>query len=128
MEIKNYTKTDDEQLFDMMRDEGEDWACYYAETGIGRYKKALRNSRTYVAYEGAVLCGYVRCREDDGFGVYIYDLLVRRAYRGHEIGRKLMEWVRSEHPDDVVYVMSGVDGYYEKLGYSREGSIFSITK
>ena len=25
-----------------------------------------------------------------------------------------------------VYVMSGIDTYYEKLGYRREGSIFEV--
>ncbi len=128
MEIKDYTITDDEQLFDMMRGEGEDWSCYYGGSGLGKYKKALRNSRVYVAYEGDILCGYVRCREDDGFGVYIYDLLVSKAYRGREIGRKLMERVCDDYPGEVVYVMSGVDGYYEKLGYTREGSIFVVSK
>jgi ribosomal protein S18 acetylase RimI-like enzyme len=128
MEMRLYTKTDDEQLFDMMREEGKDWSCYYEETGIDRYKRALRSSRAYVAYEGPVLCGYIRCKEDDGFGIYVYDLLVRPAYRGREIGRKLMERVCSDFPDEDVHVMSGVDGYYEKQGYSREGSIFKVTK
>ena len=128
MEIKRYTENDDEQLFDMMREEGGDWSCYYGEAGIGKYKKALRDSRTYVAYEGSVLCGYVRCREDDGFGVYIYDLLVRRSCRGREIGRKLMERVCDDYPGEIVYAMSDVDEYYEKLGYSREGSIYIVTK
>lgn len=108
----------------MMRDEGEDWACYYGETD--KYRRALRHSRVYVAYEGDILCGYVRCRDDDGLCVFVYDLLVRRAFRGRAIGRLLMERVCADFPGVTVYVLSGVDGYYEKLGYSREGSIFKV--
>lgn len=126
MEIKAYVETDNIQLFDMMREQGEDWSCYYSDTD--KYRLALRHSSTYVAYEGDVLCGYVRCRDDDGLGIYIYDLLVRRAFRGHAIGRRLMERVCEDHPEADVYVMSGVDGYYEKLGYNREGSIFKVDK
>jgi hypothetical protein len=72
------------------------------------------------------VCGYVRCREDDGFGVYIYDLLVRKTHRGKQIGKTLMEWVFKDFPNQTIYVMSDVDPYYEKLGYRREGSIFKI--
>ncbi|MGI6659235.1 MAG: GNAT family N-acetyltransferase [Dethiobacteraceae bacterium] len=68
----------------------------------------------------------MRCREDDGFGVYIYDLLVRKTHRGRQIGKSLIEWVCQNFQDQPVYVMSDVDRYYEKLGYRREGSIFEV--
>jgi len=127
MEIKNYTKEHEAKLFDMMRSEGEDWECYFGETAMEKYKQALENSIIYVACEGDVLCGYARCRDDDGFGIYVYDLLVQKEYRGGRLGRKLMERVSADYPDAAVYVMSGVDGYYEKQGYHREGSIFLIS-
>jgi ribosomal protein S18 acetylase RimI-like enzyme len=79
-----------------------------------------------VAYEGDSLCGYLRFKEDNGFGVYIYDLLVTKSCRGRGIGKKLIEQVCSDYPEEDTYVMSGADGYYEKLGYSREGSIFKV--
>jgi len=126
MEIKRYSEADEQKLFDLLREEGKDWECYSAEEAMGKYKRALANSITYVAYEGDVLCGYVRCRDDDGFGVYAYDLLVKRALRGRSIGRKLMKRVCMDYPEDTVYVMSGVDEYYEKLGYFREGSIYIV--
>ncbi len=31
--------------------------------------------------------------------------------------------IRQDYPNRIVYVMSGVDGYYEKLGY-RESVLF----
>jgi ribosomal protein S18 acetylase RimI-like enzyme len=80
----------------------------------------------FVAYDGDELCGYLRCRDDDGYGVYIYDLLVRKSKRGNNIGRSLMEWVCSTFPNNKVYVMSDVDVYYEKQGYKREGTIFEV--
>ncbi|HOW23194.1 MAG TPA: GNAT family N-acetyltransferase [Sedimentibacter sp.] len=107
-------------------EEGEDWKDYHGEKGRSMYIKALKSSITYVVYDDAVLCGYVRCREDDGFGVYIYDLLVRKSYRGRQLGKMLMDQVCRDFADQTVYVMSDEDPYYEKLGYIREGSIFIV--
>jgi GNAT superfamily N-acetyltransferase len=59
-------------------------------------------------------------------GVYIYDLLVRKAHTGNQIGKLLMEQACRDFPDQSVYVMSDVDVYYEKLGYMREGTIFEV--
>jgi ribosomal protein S18 acetylase RimI-like enzyme len=126
MEIRRYSKADDDQLFDMMREEGPDWECYYGEASIEKYRKALASSASYVAYEDGMLCGYVRCRDDDGIIVYVYDLLVKRSCRGRSIGQKLMEKICADFQGQTVYVMSGVDEYYEKLGYPKEGSIYRI--
>lgn len=110
----------------MLKEEGIDWSEYYDDKGCARYVKALESGVAYVAYMDGVLCGYARCREDDGFGVYIYDLLVRKPFRGRRLGKALMDRVRGDYPDQPVYVMSDVDAYYEKLGYRREGSIFEV--
>ncbi len=126
MKIRTYSRADEAYLFDMLRGEGSEWECYWGESEIEKYKTALANSITYLAYEDDELCGYARCRDDDGFGVYIYDLLVKKAYRGNSMGRLLMERVCADFPNHTVYVMSDVDGYYKKLGYHREGSIFIV--
>jgi predicted N-acetyltransferase YhbS len=57
---------------------------------------------------------------------YVYDLLVRKSYRGNQIGKNLMERMCQGFPNQPVYVMSDVDPYYEKLGYRKEGSIFEV--
>jgi ribosomal protein S18 acetylase RimI-like enzyme len=124
VEIRPYSVKDEAQLFDMMREEGTEWECYYDDAVIEKYKLALSTSIVCVACEGDVLCGYLRCRDDDGFGVYVYDLLVRKTYRGGHIGRSLIEYICAKYPEDTVYVMSDVDEYYEKQGFVREGSIF----
>ncbi|MEG0238772.1 GNAT family N-acetyltransferase [Anaerorhabdus sp.] len=126
MEIKEYSKDDETLLFDLLIDEGDEWSDYYGEAGRDKYMRALESSITYIASEDTFVCGFVRCREDDGFGVYVYDLLVRKTYRGRQIGKSLMERVCQDFPGQPVYVMSDVDPYYEKLGYRREGSIFEV--
>ncbi len=126
MEIKRYSKEYEALLFDMLVDEGDDWEDYHGSAGRGKYIKALESSITYIACHENVVCGYARCREDDGLGVYVYDLLVRKTYRGKQIGKSLMERACQDFPDQPVYVMSDVDPYYEKLGYRREGSIFEV--
>lgn len=126
MEIKRYGKEYEEMLFDLLLNEGEQWSDYHGSAGRERYVKALESSVTYIACDGGLVCGYARCREDDGFGVYIYDLLVRKSHRGRQIGKSLMERVCRDFPGQRVYVMSDVDPYYEKLGYRREGSIFEV--
>ncbi len=127
MEIRLYSKADDEALlFEMMKQEEEEWICYYGDAAAENYRRALDNSIVYVAYEGGLLCGYARIRNDDGFGIYVYDLLVNKEYRGRRTGRKLIERVCRDYPEDIVYIMSDVDGYYEKQGYRKEGSIFEV--
>jgi len=127
MEIKTYGEKDEMKLFDMLKEEGAEWESYYGDNGREKYKQALTSSITYVAYEGDILCAYVRCRDDNGFGVYVYDLLVRKSYRGQSIGRKLFKFICAKFPEDTVYVMSDVDEYYQKQGYRRVGSIFQVS-
>jgi ribosomal protein S18 acetylase RimI-like enzyme len=126
MKIRRYSKVDEALLFDLLIDEGDDWSDYHGSVGRSKYIKALESSITYIAYDDNLVCGFVRCREDDGFGVYIYDLLVRKSYRGRQIGKGLMERVCQGFPNQPVYVMSDVDPYYERLGYKRVGSIFEV--
>lgn len=128
MLIRKYSKVDEEPLFEMIAEEGGEWSEYCGAEGYARYARALEASLTYVVYEDDRLCGYVRCREDDGFGVYVYDLLVIKSQRGRQFGRLLMQRVCEDFPDQMVYVMSDVDAYYEKLGYGRVGSIFEVKR
>ncbi|WP_422485852.1 GNAT family N-acetyltransferase [Gudongella sp. DL1XJH-153] len=129
MEIRKYQKDQDEAgLMKMIRDEGEDWYCYWADEVNEMYRQALENSITYVAYEGGEICGYSRSINDNGFYIYVCDLLVRKSCRGVGIGKSLMESIYSDYPPMTVYVMSDVDGYYDTLGYRREGSVFEVSR
>jgi ribosomal protein S18 acetylase RimI-like enzyme len=123
--VRAYLNTDEAKLFGLMRDEGHEWQEYWGG-GADRYKQAIAASFVFVACDEDKIVGYVRAKDDNGFGVYIYDLLVAKPYRGRSIGRKLMERVKLGFPGNIVYVMSDVDGYYQKQGYERHGSIFEV--
>ena len=124
--IRRYEPADEPAFFAMLEAAGDDWQEYFGPAGRASYARAMRTSVAYLLVVDGELGGYARCREDDGFGVYVHDLLVLPAYRGRHLGRALMERVRAEFADQTVYVMSDVDPYYEKLGYGRAGAIFVV--
>ena len=124
--IRKLADGDIEPLFALMEREGEEWRDYWHNNCKAKYLKALENSITYLIFENDILCGFARCRDDDGYGIYVCDLLVDKEYRGKEYGRMLMEQACAEHSGMPTYVMSDVDEYYEKLGYERMGSIFKV--
>lgn len=127
MIIKRYNKATDESKVMQMISEEEGWD-YANENLAEKYKVALETSITYVACQDDVLCGYSRSIDDFGEYIYVCDLLVMPAYRGKGIGRKLMECLHQDYSHQEVYVMSGVDEYYAKLGYNRIGSIFEVSR
>lgn len=110
----------------MLESESPDWECYTAEDIVETFKRALSNSITYVAYEDGTLCGYSRSIQDNGFFIYVSDLLVAKPFRSRKIAKRLLECVCRDYPDHTVYVLSDVDGFYEKKGYTREGSVFKV--
>ena len=123
--IRRFTLADSDRLFALIEREGEEWT-YWQGTNRAKYQKALETSIVYLVFEGETLCGYARCRNDDGFGIYVLDLLVDIAHRGKEYGRLLMEQACHDYPNDTVYVTGDVYPYYMKLGYEIEGSIYRV--
>ena len=127
MDITRYIPERDEgRLMRLLEKEGSEWACYWAEPDSAKYRAALGDSITYVAHEAGDIRGYSRSLDDCGFYVYVCDLLVDRECRGQGIGRMLMDAVVRDYPGREVFVMSDEDGYYEKLGLNRAGSIFEV--
>ena len=123
IKIKTYEPAKEyELLLALIKSEGEEWKDYFDP----KYQAVLEKSITYVAYADGKLCGYSRSIDDFGLYIWVIDLLVDERYRGHSIGRKLMECVLADYPNQDVFVMSDVDEYYEKLGYKKEGSIFQV--
>ena len=126
IDIKRYSKDYQTALFELIAGEGEDWIEYYGPSGRDKYLKAVESSVTYIAFDEGVACGYIRARDDAGLCAIILDLLVRKTHRGKQIGRMLIEQIVKDFPNQKTYVMSGVDPYYQKLGYHKEGSIFKV--
>ena len=125
--VKPYSENrDSEALFSLMKKE-EDWTDYSGSfKAMEKYKTALRESVTYVLYYGGICCGFIRARDDFGFGVYIHDLLVGKDYRGNSYGKILIEQVCKIFKG-TIYVMSDVDQYYFKQGYDKvEGRIIIV--
>jgi ribosomal protein S18 acetylase RimI-like enzyme len=117
---------DEAGVMQLLQNQGKEWACYWAKDVQAAYRRALRLSITRVAYVEGELVGYVRALDDQGFYVYVCDLLVDPASRGQHLGRKLMETLVTDYPGQTVYVMSDVDPYYEKLGYVKAGSVYEV--
>lgn len=115
-----------DEIMRIIESEGEEWSSYCTGEGRSRYQTALDECISYVAYLDDTLCGYIRCKNDFGFTLFIYDLLVHEQYRGNSVGKKLMDTVLSDFPGMEVYVLSDADPYYEKQGYKQEGSIFKV--
>ncbi len=65
---------------------------------------------------------------DYGFGLYVYDLLVHKNFRGKQYGKKLLTHLKAQFSVIPVYVLSDVDEYYHKQDYQKIGSVFEITK
>ena len=88
IEIRAYDHSKDyETLIEIIRSEGEEWKDYLST----KYRKVLEQSITYVAFYDNKLCGYSRSIDDSGMHIWVVDLLVDIKYRGHSIGKKLME-------------------------------------
>ncbi|GAK06167.1 hypothetical protein JCM19037_4744 [Geomicrobium sp. JCM 19037] len=126
LNLRRYGKQDENDLFQLIESEGEEWNDYLTEEGRENYKKTLAGSLTLLAYEGEELCGYSRSIVDGEFHVYVCDLLVHQEKRGNGYGEKLMAAIYEKYPNHTVFVMSDVDEYYEKLGYRKEGTVFEV--
>jgi ribosomal protein S18 acetylase RimI-like enzyme len=126
MEIRKLTEQDQPLLLDLLKSAGSDWAVYYQPEFWPKYCQALTASLTYIVIENNNCIAYIRCRDDTGFGIYIYDLLVSPVARGRQLGKTLMSYIREQYPHSDIYVMSDVDVYYTKMGYKKIGSIFQI--
>lgn len=125
-EIKPYSNQYENELMELIKQEGDDWKIYWGEPNASKYRKAFEQSITYVALADDKICGYSRSLKDALF-IYVCDLLVNERYRGNGLGKKLMQCLQEEYPDYPVYVMSGNDEYYQKLSAKKEGSIYLLS-
>lgn len=123
--IRRLIENDIAKVFQLMKEEGEDWRVYYEEN-VSIYTACLKTSITYVLEIDDTICGYARGVKDGDLYLYIADLLVGRKWRGHNYGHQLMLALKASTPNLCTYVMSDVDAYYSKLHYVKEGSVFEV--
>lgn len=126
--VRKYQVKDEGALFTLLKHEGKEWRDYWHARGHVNYLKVLSSSTVYVLCTNGSLCGYIRCKDDGGFGLYVYDLLIDKDYRNKGYGRLLLEHAHAQYSGNNVYILSDADLYYEKLGYEKVGSVFSINK
>jgi ribosomal protein S18 acetylase RimI-like enzyme len=128
MHIRKYTQSDEQSLFQLMSSEGHEWEDYINEAGTQKFIRTLESSLVFVAYENDTLCGFSRSIIDGELFIYVCDLLVHKSCRGRGLGRELIECICEAYPGHSVLIMSDADGYYEKLGYEKEGSVFLVKR
>ena len=124
-EIKRYDKRFEAAVMDVIRAEGVDWSCYWADENAEKYKTALQSSNSYVVLGDGRVCGYLRALLDNGH-LYVFELLVAPACRGNQLEKKLLERFAGDYPGLPVYILSGNDEYYLKQGFNKTGSIFRM--
>lgn len=124
-EIIKYTPEYEDELMELIKQEGDDWKIYWGEPNASKYRRSFEKSLTYLALANGRVCGYSRSLKDELF-IYVCDLLVNEQYRGNGLGKELMQCLQNDYPDYPVYVMSGNDEYYRKIGCQKEGSVYSL--
>ena len=124
-QIVKYTAIYEDELMELIRQEGDDWEIYWKEPNASQYRKSFEKSITYIALADGKVCGYSRSLKDELF-IYVCDLLVNSNHRGNGLGKKLMICLKCEFPNIPVYVMSGNDDYYQKIKCKKEGSIYLL--
>ncbi|MET0092657.1 MAG: GNAT family N-acetyltransferase [Sedimenticola sp.] len=127
MEITRYKREHEAAVLAAIK-EDPDWDMFTNDGAIDTYRKRLRESITYVCYEGEIFSGYLRALLDDEFALYISELFVVPEMRNRKIGRALISKLKGDYSDLTVYALSDEDLYYEKLGYKKVGSVFEINQ
>ena len=82
----------------------------------------IENAHTaLVAVDGDTVVGFARALGDGVFNGYLSMLVVDEARRGQGIGRALVERVMGSNLDMtwVLRARPEVQGFYEKIGYTR---------
>ena len=119
-----YDKTYEAELIALLKQE-PDWDSFTHTETIDVFKRVLLSSPTYICKSQSEVCGYLRALVD-GFGIYVSELYVAPAFRNNGYGKELLKALKQDHPDQIVYILSDEDLYYEKIGCKRVGSVFQL--
>ena len=119
-----YDKTYEAELIALLKKDPE-WDSFTHTGTIDVFKSALLTSQTYICKSQVEVCGYLRALVD-GFGIYVSEIYVAPAFRNNGYGKGLLKTLNKDHPDQVIFVLSDEDLYYEKLGCKRVGSVYQL--
>lgn len=92
--------------------------------------KAFQNSYYVLAYREEELVGFARAISDDYFYTGIYDVVVKPAYQGNGIAKKMMEDLLEKFKG-TYFFLSYTDGnreFYEKCGFKDNDQSMWIPK
>lgn len=87
-----------------------------------RTERALANSLVFGVYEGTKQIGIARVISDYSIFAYICDVFIHEEYRGHGLGKWLIETIMS-HPDLLglrrwTLVTRDAHGLYKQYGFN----------
>ncbi len=87
-----------------------------------RTERAIKNSLVFGVYEGSRQIGVARVISDYSIFAYLCDVFIHEDYRGHGLGKWLMQTIFS-HPDlkDIrrwVLVTNDAHGLYKQYGFT----------
>jgi GNAT superfamily N-acetyltransferase len=90
-------------------------------------EKSMLKSDCYGAFlkENDLQIGFARIVTDDATFFWLCDVVVDENYRGHGIGKKLMETIKSELKyKPMAGILGTLDAHtlYEKIGFVKSGN------
>lgn len=102
------------------------WASQRTKETIN---KSIDNSVCYGIYDGNTQIGFARIVTDWATIYYLCDLFIDENYRGHGLGKKLIEAIITDFPG-VMGLLGTKDahGLYEQYGFVRNTERFMVRK
>ncbi|HEY2505279.1 MAG TPA: GNAT family N-acetyltransferase [Streptosporangiaceae bacterium] len=99
--------------------QAEGWPSLPAD--LDRARRILTNPgvTTYVATEGGDVAGFIYLLSDGEVQAYIATMAVRAGSRGQGIGTRLIQEAFAACGAQRIDLLSGADGFYEKLLHQR---------
>jgi ribosomal protein S18 acetylase RimI-like enzyme len=99
---------------------------------LGRMRRMIDGADLLVsARHGDKLVGIARAISDGCFACYLPDLAVDAGYKGHGIGRRLLELVRESIGPEVMLVLLAVPEateFYARVGFERYADAFIVRR
>lgn len=127
MEYRSAAPADYEKIRLFLSENG--WEKRVADKG--KFRKMMENAdRTLVAFQGERVVGFARALCDDVSNGYIGTVAVAEDFRGHGIGRELVERLIGEDTN-ITWVLRAGRGsreFWEKMGFTASNIAMEKTR